>query len=64
MITGKKFYHGSYEIGRMIMDDYLAAGTAQYSRISYFETTMSGFLFCSMKGCTSAPKIDLQVWKK
>ena len=28
MITGKKFYHGSYEISRMIMDDYLAAKVA------------------------------------
>lgn len=47
------------------MDDYLAAGTApQYIRIPYFETTMSGFSFCSMKGCTSAPKIDPLVWKK
>ena len=33
MITGKKFYHGSYEISRMIMDDYLAAGTVQYSTV-------------------------------
>lgn len=46
------------------MDDYLAAGTAQYSRIHYIETITSGFLFCSMKGCTSVPKIDPQVWKK
>ena len=29
------------------MDDYLAAGTAQYSRIHYIETITSGFLFCS-----------------
>ena len=48
----------------MIMDNYLAAGTAQYSRFLYFETTMSGFSFCSMKGCTSALKSDPQVWKK
>ena len=48
----------------MIMDDYLDAGTAQYSRIHYFETTMSGFSFRSMKDCSSAPKIDPQVWKK
>ena len=46
------------------MDDYLAAGTAQYSRIPYIETTTSGFLFYSMKGCISAPKSDPLVWKK